>query len=199
MKILAVVGTDRFVEEDVQTDRGWVKTGILKNDPTGIAILHILKGNGDRRRIAIEKRRTVLVRECDTAEHIANIYHSGYRPNLVVIALNTRIQTTAEDVERLELERFGCQTIVIVSPDQRHPVAESCLVITWDNDISASNRLKTVVNRVADAVNTREQHERRVQWEQEKKADAAVADRVAKMTEEEWSAKKLEKEKKNKP
>lgn len=187
MKILAAIGTEQSVEEEVRGDRGWVKHTILKHDPVGITIRNIILGNGDRRRLATERHQTVCMRECETVGQINTICRSGYRPDLVVIAQNTHTRITAEDVDRLELERFGCPVVIIVAPDKPCTASPHYEVITWDNHKPASERLKAVLDRTADAVNERELRERKAQWEVEKKADAAALQKANKKTDDEWA------------
>jgi hypothetical protein len=187
MKVLAVIGKEQPVEEEIRTDRGWVKNVILKNDPVGAAIRKIILGNGDRRRLTMERHQTVCVRECDTAEQINTIRRSSYRPDLVVIAQNTRIRVTAEDMDRLELEHFGCPVVIIVAPDKPCPASPQYDVITWDNHETASARLKAIMDQTADAVNEREQRERKAQWEAGKKADAEALQKANEKTDEEWA------------
>lgn len=187
MKILTAIGTQRIVEETGWIGRNLVKAPTFRRDQVGIAIKNLIR---DQHHTALGKKREITVRECETAEQLAVICRSGYRPDLIVIALNTQIRMSAEEIDRLELGRFGCSVIVVVPrhPPYAHPTSLDYTIVICDQD--CSKQLRALIDATAEAIANREKMEREQQWEANKKAEAAFEEKkdeeYKNLTNDEW-------------
>lgn len=195
VKILAAIGKTIGVPEeswDYQAKRMVEQTMQKPDQATGLRIWDIIRGNGYK--VQIEQGEQISVRECETAEQLGNNCPPRYAPDLIVVALNTSIRITLDDLQQVKLDRCECPVIIITdSPTNDRPVnRQDTIYIVWnkDNPHESLNAIRKKIHERAMEVHEREERKRDAVCEADKKAEAAYIEiknaEYKKFTNEEW-------------